>query len=65
MPPICSGDGCLEEGVLYNAPYNWLKSVLKFHKKKEDNTLKNQDNPILPPFRMETTGVTRYGGTGI
>ena len=47
------------------APYNWMKRVLKFHtKKKEDNTL-NQDNPVLPPFRVETTGVIRYGSTGI
>ncbi len=47
------------------APYNWMKRVLKFHKKmKEDNTL-NQDNPVLPLFRVETTGVTGYGSTGI
>lgn len=50
----------------YNrAPYNWLKRVLKFHhNQKEDNTL-NQDNPLLPLFRVETTGVTRSGSTGI
>ncbi|RLF56264.1 MAG: hypothetical protein DRN27_09760 [Thermoplasmata archaeon] len=51
------------------APYNWLKRILKNHYKKnvmtEENALKNQDNPILPPFRMETTGVIKYGGTGI
>ena len=47
------------------APYNWLKRVLKFHKnQKEDNTL-NQDNPVLPTFRLEKTGLTRYGSTGI
>ena len=48
------------------APYNWLKRILKNHYKTVgENTLKNQDNPILPVFRMETTGVVRYGGTGI
>jgi len=47
------------------APYNWLKRVLKFHKnQKEDNTL-NQDNPVLPMFRLETIGVARSGSTGI
>jgi len=47
------------------APYNWLKRVLKFRKnQKEDNTL-NQDNPILPTFRLEKSDITRYGSTGI
>ena len=51
----------------YNrAPYNWMKRVLKNHKNcVGDNTLKNQDNPISPLFHMETTGVHRYGSTGI
>ena len=47
------------------APYNWLKRVLKFQQnQKEDNTL-NQDNPVLPQFRLEKTDTTRYGSTGI
>jgi site-specific recombinase XerD len=51
------------------APYNWLKRILKNHHKNNkmlvgENTLKNRDIAVLPPFRVETTGVTRYGGTG-
>jgi hypothetical protein len=35
--------------------------VLKYHKSLvEENTL-NQDIAVLPRFRVETTGVMRYG----
>ena len=37
------------------APYNWLKRVLKFHKNQKEDNMLNQDNRILPTFRLETT----------
>ena len=47
------------------APYNWLKRVLKFHTKKEEENTLNQDNPLLPSFHLEKSDITRYGSTGI
>ena len=35
--------------------------VLKYHKSLVDENTLNQDIAVLPRFRVETTGVMRYG----
>jgi len=48
-----------------NAPFDWIKTILKFHKKVEDENGKKSTNGQKRALLNKSTGVKGYAPTGI